>query len=236
MTRHRLAFIATVVGLTAGLAAQGVSPQLVQMRHHFQQVNAIRDAVIRGDLSAAQMAAIPVARLDTPPAMPAAAASLLKAVQDEGRKAATAATLDVAARATASLLNQCGECHHAASVYVAPDVARKPDVGGLVGHMLDHQRGSDDMLLGLIVPSPSLWRMGAERISGDTIDPAKLPKDPKLTSELRKAEGRLHQLAREAQTAVEPEARVESYARLLTTCAACHSVHSRIWGPGRGGQ
>jgi len=229
------AWMTAAVGLTAAFTGRISAPQLAQMQHHFDQIVLVRDAVIRGDLPSAQMSALPLTRLSTPSTMPAAAGPFMDALREEARKVATAASLDVAARATASMLTQCGECHNASSVYVNPATARKPDVGGIVGHMLEHQRGADQLLLGLIVPSPSIWREGAERLSGDTLDPSMLPKDPKLVNEVRKADVRLHELARDAQRAVEPDARTTSYAQLLTTCAACHGAHSRIWGPGRGG-
>jgi cytochrome c553 len=138
-----------------------------------------------------------------------------------------------AATATVSMLTQCGDCHRAVGVFPAPTIPKKPDVGGLVGEMLEHQRATDDMLLGLIVPSASQWRQGAERLAAAKLLSSKLPSDPKLTQEIRTAEARVHQIAKQAETAADASARGVIYAQLLTTCAQCHSLHKNVWGPGK---
>jgi hypothetical protein len=73
--------------------------------------------------------------------------------------------------------------------------ANGPEVGGLVGHMLAHQRSADQMLQGLIVPSTALWRAGAAGFSAAPLRTDALPNDPKLTPELVASEKRIHELA-----------------------------------------
>ncbi len=72
------------------------------------------------------------------------------------------------------------------------------DVGGVVGHMQEHQLALDNMLLGLMIPSLSHWREGADRLRVAPLLPAKLPPDQKLTDQIRKADVRAHQLAERA--------------------------------------
>ena len=59
-----------------------------------------------------------------------------------------------------------------------------------------------------------------------------LPRDPRLTREIAAAEDRVHVLAEQAATATEETARINVYSQILSTCAQCHGLHGRIWGPG----
>ena len=102
-----------------------------------------------------------------------------------------------------------------------------------MGHMLEHQRATDEMLEGLFIPSEAQWLRGATRFSGAPLRPQSLPRDPKLTTEIRKAEERAHQLAGRAIKATAWKDRGDIYAQMLTTCASCHSLHGFVWGPRR---
>ena len=232
-------------GLAAGMRVRAdalqvappanASPErLAQMRHHFAQVFLVHEALIRGDLAATKQPATQLAQLPAPSGMPATAAPFVIAIQRAARRAADATTLAAAATATSSMLTQCGECHRALGAVVAVTTPAGHDVGGIVGHMLEHQRAADDMLQGLFVPSASQWRQGAERLLVAGLQPDKLPPDPKLTADLRKAEARIHDLAKQAGADADVNARAARYAQLLVTCAECHGIHSRIWGPTRG--
>jgi cytochrome c553 len=151
--------------------------------------------------------------------------------RDAGRRAADAHTLAEAADATAMMLTQCGDCHRAVGVGIVPSAPIRPDVGGLVGHMLDHQRAVDHMLLGLIVPSASEWQDGLARLQGAALKPENLPVDSRLTSEIDAAEARVHAMAKARAGLDSMTDRSATYSLVLTTCAQCHGLHSRVWGP-----
>ena len=108
---------------------------------------------------------------------------------------------------------------------------RRPDVGGIVGHMLTHQRAADDLLQGLVIPSESRWQEGAAKLETLTLGAEDWPRDPKLTAETRQADVTVHALADQAREAATARARANVYVDLLTTCASCHSLHRRVWGP-----
>jgi hypothetical protein len=92
------------------------------------------------------------------------------------------------------------------------------------------------MVEGLIAPSTSQWRAGAERLRAAPLEPDSLPSDPRLTAELRQAEARVHEIGREAEAAETPTDRTAAFAKLIATCSTCHSVHARIWGPDSSGR
>ena len=110
---------------------------------------------------------------------------------------------------------------------------KRPPVGGLVGHMLEHQRAADEMLEGLFIPSETQWLRGANRFVAAPLRQQSLPRDPRLTPGIRKAEERVHQLAERARQATAWQDRGQIYAEMLTTCASCHSLHGVVWGPRR---
>ena len=223
-------------GLRAG-GAQGrssvasVPDRLAEMRHHFVQVTLVYEAVIRGDLPSVKTPAAELSVMETPSGFPVTSAPYVDAIRALGRRASMATTIESAAMQTASMFVQCGDCHRAVGIFPTPSTRTYPDVGGLVGHMLDHQKAADELLQGLVIPSDALWRRGAERLRGSVLSAADLPQDPKLTPEIRKAEAAVHALADRAVAADSATARSAVYVNLATTCARCHGLHRQLWGP-----
>jgi mono/diheme cytochrome c family protein len=218
----------------ATLAAQsqaGSDPaRLSQMHYHFAQVSRIHEALVRGDLPAVRAPGMELSTIPVPRGVPATAMPFVVATRDAGRRAAGSKTLAEAADAEAMLLAQCGACHQASNIRIVPMPPERPNVGGLVGHMLDHQRAVDHLLLGLIVPSAAEWQLGMEGLQVAPLKREGLPYDARLTPEIEKAETLVHDLAG-SPAAATPAERGAIYARLVTTCAQCHSLHSRLWGP-----
>jgi nitrate/TMAO reductase-like tetraheme cytochrome c subunit len=115
-------------------------------------------------------------------------------------------------------------------VPVAVSTPAGHDVGGIVGHMLEHQRAVDDLLQGLIVPSATHWKQGAERLRQAALLP-----DGKMPSAAESsAEAHAHAIAKQAEGDADSAARAVRYAQIVGTCADCHKLHSQIWGPTRG--
>lgn len=232
-----------VVAITAGAVTPGQTSQsvpstparLAEMRHHFADVMLVHEAVVRGDLPAVRPPALRVAAATMPPGMPATTATYLAEIRKAGQRAAEATTLAAAAEATVAMVTGCATCHQGVGVFPVPSRPAGHDLGGIVGHMVEHQRAVDDMLIGLMVPSAAGWRRGAERLRAAPLLPREFPGDPKLTKDIRKVDLRVHELADQAIEAETPGARANAYVALLGTCSPCHGLHSKIWGPGRGG-
>jgi cytochrome c553 len=203
------------------------------MKAHYHEVLTMQDAVIRGDLSAVAPSAKAVAGQEPPSGLPPVATSYVNALREAATRAAGTTTLAAASQETASLLATCGQCHVAVGTRPAPPMPPSTTVGGVVGHMLDHQRAVDRMLQGLVVPSATLWREGAEALRVAPLHRGDLPRSSKMTGAVTAAEKRVHELADAAIALSEPSARAGSYARILTTCADCHRLHGKVWGPSR---
>ena len=230
----RVASVSTLGFVATPEQVRSTPEGLAQMEHHFSQVTLIHEAVIRGDIRAVRdPAALLAAEVEVPRDVAASTAPYVAAIRVAAKRAIDAPDLASAAAAAASMLLSCGDCHRAAGTMPVPETPKRPDVGGLVGHMLEHQRAVDEMLEGLFIPSETQWLRGATRFVGAPLRPQSLPRDQKLTPEVRKAEQHAHQLAERAITAKAWKDRGDVYAQMLTTCGSCHSLHGVVWGPRR---
>jgi cytochrome c553 len=97
--------------------------------------------------------------------------------------------------------------------------------------MLDHQRAADLMFQGLVVPSSTLWREGADTLNVARLRDRELPRDSRWTPEIVRAEERLHRFAGDAARMHDYATRAASYAQIIATCAECHGLHQKVWGP-----
>jgi cytochrome c553 len=194
-------------------------------------VTALHEAVIRGDLQAIREAATAVLAYEPSVMSPDKGELYRAAIRQAAGRAASADSVQRAAFATASMLSACGECHQASGITPAVRLPRGSDIGGVAGHMREHERAADLMLQGLMVPSSALWRDGAGAFLAAPLRPEKLPDDPVLTPEIRALEARLHRAASDAVQAVDSLARANAYGLILAHCADCHSVHRKVVGP-----
>jgi mono/diheme cytochrome c family protein len=201
--------------------------RLAEMRHHFSDVILVHEAVIRGDLRSVGPPAQALASIATPAGMPAATAPFVAEIRRAGQRAADAANLAAAAQATVSMVTACAGCHRAAGVMPAASRSIGHDVGGIVGHMLEHQRAADMLLIALMMPSATEWRQGADSLRVAALLPFKFPSDPKLTKDIRALDLRVHQIADRAIDAETADERARVYTDLLTTCAQCHFRSAR---------
>lgn len=203
------------------------------MLSHYRSVLETQEAVIRSDLAAVGPLATGVGSEVAPPRMPAKSASYLDAMREAAQRTAAASDLKQAAEGTATLLATCGECHAASGV--RPELIAPPTsgVGGVVGHMLNHEQAVELMLEGLVIPSRKSWEDGARGLKDGRLPRHELPSDPQLSRTVVAAEDRVHTLGEMATRAANTTDRKFAYAQILTTCASCHAVRRDAWGPAR---
>jgi hypothetical protein len=204
-----------------------------EMHERLGKALVVQAAVSRGDLEAARRDARVLAALETPTGLPDIAGIHMKALTGAAARAANAATVVVAATASAEMLASCGACHRAFGTMPALAARETPKVGGTVGHMLDHQRATDQLLRGLVVPSNEAWLQGARALRASPLHADGPPRNPRLAPELLRVEEAVHRLAEDAVAAEHVDSRVRVYSTLLSRCADCHSLHRKVWGPSR---
>jgi mono/diheme cytochrome c family protein len=206
------------------------------MRHHFDAVTAIRDAVIRGDLSSVREQGLMVASMPDPVGLPPAGLAPLKTLKTTAARAARATDLRGAAIDAASMLAICGDCHRAVGTMPAYPAPPQPIVGGVIGHMEQHRAAADLLSQGLTTPSTSLWHDGAEALEAAPLREEQLPHNANITHTQLKTEKAIHNLAARARTAADRDARVAIYGELISGCSSCHAGNRNGYTPAPGGE
>jgi cytochrome c553 len=224
---------AVVWGASATLVGWNQSPSttVTEMRNHFADALLAVDAVERGDLASATSTIGSIARMNAPVGVTEQSAPYLAAFRTEALQASRAKSLDAAATGVGKMLVACGDCHRASTVRPGPEVPRRPDIGGLIGHMLDHQRAIDKLTQSLVMSSDALWNEGLDGLAAAPLTDSELASQPSLAKGMRSVDERVHTIASGMRSADTPEVRAASYASILVTCAQCHSQHSHTWGP-----
>lgn len=202
------------------------------MHDHLGHITAIHEAVIRGDLEAVAQPASWIANAADVP-VPASAATYRPDVKKTAAMAAGAKDLKSAATATAQLVAACGACHLAAKATVVWAEPVKPAEGtGAAPHMLEHQWALDLMYQGLARPSDETWNKGVAALKASPLVAKDLPKDEKLTKDIIAYEQSVHALADRATVATDIGSKVAVYSEAIASCAGCHGLHGKVWGPG----
>ena len=240
--RRSFLFLAPVAALLLASCGKAPEPAAQQpppasaeevrkhMDDHFGKVREVEEAVIRGDLEAAKAPALWIADHQETTGLPPGTESRVVEMKAAARSVASADNIGTAGIAAASLVGACGGCHATAKVYPAiaqgaeaTAKAKRPD------HMLEHQHAIDLMYHGLISPASGDWIRGAEALK---VAPLGGKLFPEVSAEAVTEEARVHELAARAVEAPGMSSRVAIYGSLLGSCATCHALHGRVWGPG----
>lgn len=228
---------ALTLALAAGyrLQAQDTSRynplRAAYMRAHFNQALAMHDAIARGDLPQARVEATILSQRSPTVPMPVGAEAFQGALTQAARDAANATTLDAAAQSAATVFGICGQCHQAMRVRASVPASQDVKVGGLVGHMLLHQHGSDALIEGLVAPSETQWVEGVRTFASPKLESSEAP--GRVRSQMRDGEAAIAVLAGHAAQAQRTRDRAEIYGRLLAACGTCHQSVGGHAGPRR---
>lgn len=214
-------------------ASTAPSPALQQLdatptapvEEHAVRGAAIREAVERGDLNEAKVAANALVAYVTKYEKPAPE-SRLEAMVMATRQVANAKDMPDAARSFAMLSERCGECHTAIGGPASAPAKPPSDTLGVVPRMRRHHWAAARLWEGLVAPSDEAWKSGAQVLSEAPLKPETVPGKTSVP-EIDKLAASVHDLGVQATTATKASARVEVYGELLTTCGACHQRTSR---------
>jgi mono/diheme cytochrome c family protein len=198
------------------------------MDEHFSYIREVQDAIVRGDI---EMAKAPARWIAEHPetGVPANTAAQVAAMRSAANDVVNASDLRTAASGAALLLAVCGDCHAAASVKPKmPPEGVVPAVTGPKAHMVEHQHAVNLLYRGLAAPSDVEWKKGAEALKGSPLGAKEIPE----AAEAIAAETQVHDLANRALEAKNQSAKAAVYGEVIGTCASCHGLHGRVWGPG----
>jgi hypothetical protein len=214
----------------AAAAAQPSADTAARMANHFGRIREVEEAVVRGDLEAAKAAAQWVADHQDATGLPAGTESYVTTTRNAARAVAASTSLGNAGVATAFAVAACGECHAAAKVSPKmPEPSPPAAVPAAAAHMLPHQHALDLMYRGMVGPSETLWKQGAEALKASPLGDKDAAKASKADAA---AEARVHEIAGRAAQAADAGARIAIYGELIGSCTSCHAAHGRVLGAG----
>jgi hypothetical protein len=214
----------------AAALAQPSAETAARMAGHFGKVRDLEQAIVRGDLESAQAAAQWIAEHQEIVGLPPGTESHVATTRNAARAVAASASLGSAGVAAAFAVSACGECHAAAKVAPRmPEASAPPPGAGATAHMRAHQYAVDLMYRGMVGPSDTLWKQGAEALKGSPLTDKDLAKAPK---EVVASETRVHELAGRAALAADAGSRIAIYGELIGGCASCHGMHGTVLGAG----
>jgi len=200
------------------------------MNEHFAQVREVEDAVMRGDLEAAAGPARSLLEHQEVPGLPPGTLKYVVDMRNSAMGVTSTDNVGNAAVATATMVATCGQCHAASGATPKmPAVTPSAPAEGVASHMRDHEYAINLLGEGLIGPSDTLWREGAEALKAAPLVATDFPEVP---ANIAASAARVHELADRALTATDTGARVAIYGELIGSCAACHGLHGKVWGPG----
>lgn len=195
-----------------------------RMHDRYDAVEAIREAIVRGDLDAARSAARGLDRPVEMAQLSESARGLRDIVPGRARVLASAESSADVARAFADLVRGCGQCHSAASIGWAFDDPGVPEGEELPDHMRRHAWGVARMWEGLLLADAERFDRGARALEeSPLVGDASLAPDEENPPGLGAIEARIHEHARAARTARDMEERAVIYADVLDGCATCHA-------------
>jgi cytochrome c553 len=194
------------------------------MQEHFTQAVAFRDAVIDGDLTAAQEPARWMAEHQMEGGLPEGWDSYVAEMQAAAAGAVGSMELDAAGRAAGTMAAQCGTCHQAQNAMIDVSIGDPPAAEpGTEAHMARHLWAMERLWEGLVIPSDAAWAAGSDVLADEPLGGGSFSDDPQLQAELAELAGRIHALGAEAATVQELSNRGHLYGQMLATCAPCHT-------------
>lgn len=192
------------------------------MQGHDKHGDAIRDALVRGDLDGAKGEAKLLAELRVVGPTSQLFRHLLDAMKDAAARASSASDLKDASRDVGVVAKTCGDCH---TVFGRPGMIvgqPAPPASGVRAAMQRHQWAAEQLWEGLVVPSDDAWNAGALTLQDAPLAPESLTPGKSPVPRVGELAQTVHGLGRQAATVGRVDVRADLYGQMLATCAECH--------------
>lgn len=195
----------------------------IHMQEHLQQVTRIRTEVIRGDLNGLRQPATWLARHEPAPEAAILYVPFILSMRGHASEILEARDIRTAAADVSAIATDCANCHIASEVDLDFGQKTEPSAwSDMDSHMQRHQWAIDRLWEGLIGPSDAAWSRGIRMLAEAPLHGTEATWDETVVDGNEMAR-RVHELGREAATALLPHARAAVYSEMLGVCADCHS-------------
>lgn len=197
------------------------------MRATFWDAVRARDALIEGDLTAAQRAADRIVRTDYSRMLPVDWKVGFGALQQHAAALSLAPNLSAAAQELGRMALACGECHELR----ARGPGRTPTVplpweepnDSWEERMQRHELGVTQLWDGLVLPSENAWRGGTVTITRAPLS-GPMHANRRISPQLHARIEATRDLGKQARLATTYQERARIYGELISGCAQCHSL------------
>lgn len=194
------------------------------MHGHFIALREVHRALLFGNLKEARRQARVLAEIGAPAGLPAWERSVAR-IRETASRLARARSASRARRLVAELAVRCGDCHEDTA-----DVSRfvadsEPfDDGSAAARMARHEWAAASVWLGLVGPSPDLWRDGLTALAAPPLLPEAFTDDRARHQRVDALSRRMAALAARARLLDDDDAQAAAFGELLDVCAGCHEL------------
>lgn len=241
--RNRLPLAAALLLLTGFARAEDIPPPdgafAEHMHGHLVHVDAIKDAVIAGQLDATREHSVWLSEHDEPPGMPDAWAPYVNEMRQYAAVAAAARDLHAVAVAVSEIARTCGECHRANMGQPRFDIDDRPPETSedVTAQMQRHLWAADRMWQSLITPSDEFWTWGTDMLAEVHLTPAQIGGTRDEAARVEQLLEQVRTLGEQGRSMRAGPARSELLGEFMSLCADCHELTgggpaARAAGPG----
>ena len=209
--------------LVDGKAAAQDPDLTVHMQEHMQRVSQLKGAVIRGDLASLRRPATWLAQHEPSPEASILYVPFILSMRGHASEILEAQDVRTAAGDVSAIATDCANCHIASEVNLDfGNAAEPPAWANMESHMQRHQWAMDRLWEGLVGPSDASWSRGIRMLAEAPLHGTEAVWEDSVADGDELAR-RVHELGREAATALLPHARAAVYGEMLGVCADCHT-------------
>jgi mono/diheme cytochrome c family protein len=195
------------------------SPTERLMQEHFKSANAIRLAVIAGNRDEIFKPSRKLVYLSDVEELPPSWQGPVQRMQNSAERLKDSNDMATAAAAMADVGTSCGLCHQKLGGPHSELQAPPSSNGSLVERMQQHAWATERLWEGLYVPSSEAWSAGIAVLT-DRPFPDEVLRERGVYA--RSAAQDFAKVVATAPREANAEQKAAVYAKLLTTCAACH--------------
>jgi len=205
---------------------QAVETFAEHMHGHLVHVDAIKTAVIAGNLDATREHSVWLSEHDEPPGMPDDWSPYVEEMRQYAAVAASARDLERVAVAVSEIARTCGDCHrtHGARPEFMTGQRPPPELHDVTTEMHRHLWAANRMWESMIIPSNDAWKSATDMLAEVQIDAEQLTDDPANVAAVEDLVERARALGEMgAETSAGP-LRSEQLGKFLSLCAGCHTL------------
>lgn len=199
-------------------------PLHTRMHAHFSALRDVHRALLFGDLKRARRSARELSEMAAPGGLPGWESSVAR-IRETAAHLTRARSATRARRLVAELAVQCGDCHEdSADLSRFVGEAEPFDDGSAAGRMARHEWAAGSVWLGLVGPSPDLWRDGLSALAAPPLLPEAFTDDRSRHQKVDALSRKMAALAARARALDDDDAQTAAFAELLEVCAGCHQL------------